>query len=259
MGLINHANRDVDIEIMIRKVGDLAIEMSSTMMIEVKSVGDMVTNVDREVERLLVEYLNEKFPDDGIIGEEGNQKSSVSGRFWAIDPIDGTADFIHGLPGWSVSVALLDGEGYLAGYVYVPTLSKFYRAARGEGATCNGIALRIREGSFLSNEFIAMNAGTHLKLNQSLETRICNAPSAFGPCLVASGKVLGSVSLPAYIWDIAAGYAIASEAGAHFEYLDGSSFSLSKLQNRERMPSALLCGSRAFITYAHERIDLRGA
>jgi myo-inositol-1(or 4)-monophosphatase len=252
-------SRSMNIEAIIQKAGNIALEMSSEISIEEKAVGDLVTRADREVERILVEYLASHFPNDGIIGEEGSQKSGTSGRIWAIDPIDGTADYVRGLPTWSVSVGLIESDRYLEGYVCVPAQNKFYRASLGQGAFCNGKRIHTREGSFSSGEFIAMNAGTHLKLTQSLDTRICNAPSALGPCLVASGTVLGAVSLPAYVWDIAGAYAVASEAGAQFRYLDGSNFSLAQIQNRKRMPHALLCGSEAFIAYACSRISERNS
>ena len=77
-------------------------------------------------------------PDDGIVGEEGTARPGTSGVSWLVDPIDGTTNFVYGLPHWATSIAAADADGALAGAVYVPVLGELYTATRGRGATLDG-------------------------------------------------------------------------------------------------------------------------
>ena len=95
---------------------------------------DMVTEYDRLSEAHIVEGLLAVRPDDAIIGEEGANRPGTSGVQWLIDPIDGTTNFLYGLPGYAVSIAAQDGDGLLAGVVHVPALGETFHAGRGSGA-----------------------------------------------------------------------------------------------------------------------------
>ncbi|MGH9626827.1 MAG: inositol monophosphatase family protein, partial [Bryobacteraceae bacterium] len=104
---------------------------------ESKSDLSPVTIADRETERLITHRIAEAFPDDGLLGEEGAVKESLNGRRWIIDPIDGTRDFVRGLPLWSVLIGLeIDGEVAL-GICYMAAQDQMYWAARGQGAWVN--------------------------------------------------------------------------------------------------------------------------
>ena len=110
---------------------------------EDKSDDSPVTVADRECERLIVSGLRAAFPDDGLLGEEGASDAGRSGRLWIVDPIDGTRDFLRGLPTWSNLIGLeVDGEVVL-GTCNMAAQGELYWAVRGEGAFVNGRQVRV--------------------------------------------------------------------------------------------------------------------
>src|SRR5690349_7410745 len=112
--------------------------------VETKSTGtDMVSEADREAEAAIAELLRSERPDDGLVGEEGADESSASGRRWVVDPLDGTTNYLYGFPAWCVSVALEDEQGGLAGVVHNPVSGETYSAERGQGARLNGEPIHV--------------------------------------------------------------------------------------------------------------------
>ena len=239
------------------EAGDLALSYVGTTAITEKAVGNLLTEADTAVESFVRNRLQQQFPHDGFIGEESGSQAGTTGRVWILDPIDGTADFANRLPCWSVSLACAEEGSIVAGVVNAAAAGKCYSAAQGSGAFCNGSPIERVSKKFDAGSFFAINASAHLQIDQQLAMRLCNAPSALAPCYVADGIAQGSVTQPAYIWDIAAAYCIAREAGATFSYLSGEPFSLEPLFERERMQDILLCGSDEFIAYARSRITRR--
>jgi len=104
---------------------------------EKSSAVDFATQMDQQAEDLIVKQLLATRPDDGIIAEEGSAKESKSGITWVIDPLDGTVNYLYGLPGWNVSVAAKDKDGVVVGVVYAPSIDGFWTGVRGGGATYN--------------------------------------------------------------------------------------------------------------------------
>ena len=106
------------------QAGDLLMKRPQTFQVTSKSVAiDIATQMDHDSEKLIVDSLLAARRDDGIIGEEGSSKPSSSGITWVVDPIDGTVNYLYGLPGWSVSIAAKDEQGVLAGVVHSPTIA----------------------------------------------------------------------------------------------------------------------------------------
>src|SRR5580704_19379963 len=101
-----------------------------------------VTIADKECEKLISKLLDETYPDDGILGEEGSSKESKNGRRWIIDPIDGTRDFLRGNPAWAVLIGLEEAGEVVAGISYLPALNEMYTAARNLGSYCNDERIR---------------------------------------------------------------------------------------------------------------------
>jgi myo-inositol-1(or 4)-monophosphatase len=98
------------------------------------SATDLVSDADREAERVIRELLGRERPTDGLVAEEGSRAEADSGRRWIVDPLDGTINFLYELPAWAVSVALEDADGVAAGVVHSPVLGETFCAVRGEGA-----------------------------------------------------------------------------------------------------------------------------
>jgi myo-inositol-1(or 4)-monophosphatase len=108
------------------------------------SLTDEVSDADRAAERILVDAIHSAHPDDGIVSEEGARVRGRSGRRWLVDPLDGTINYLYGIPQWSVSVACVDADGPLVGVVHDPVKDEVFFAQRGQGGWLRS---RAREGS----------------------------------------------------------------------------------------------------------------
>ncbi|MFM1758463.1 MAG: hypothetical protein RL193_1040, partial [Actinomycetota bacterium] len=133
-------NELLDLAISIaKKAGALLQERPAQLTIDTKSSDiDIVTQMDKASEKLIVDAILAARPDDGIIGEEGADRPSKSGYTWVIDPIDGTVNYFYNMHGWSVSIAVRDTQGVVVGVVYAPTINSMYTAIRGGGSFLNG-------------------------------------------------------------------------------------------------------------------------
>lgn len=201
--------------------------------VETKSSGtDMVTEFDRAAEALIVRTLRRERPQDAIVGEEGTDDDGTSGITWFIDPIDGTTNFLYGLPGYAVSVAAADARGPLAAAVAVPSFAETFTAARGRGAWCNGVPLRCSAETNLAEALVATgfsyDADRRVRQAAVLEQVIGRVRDIrrFGAasvdlCFVGAGRVDAYFEIGLNPWDSAAGLLVASEAGAVLADLSG--------------------------------------
>jgi histidinol-phosphatase len=189
-----------------------------------------VTLADKECERLIAAALDEAFPGDGLLGEEGVAKKSASGRRWIIDPIDGTRDFLRGLPTWAVLIGLETGSDVSAGVVYFPVHGDIYFAARSGGAFFNDRAIRVSSISEPDQALLCVN-GLNNVLGLPFAPGLLDwmqsfwAVRSFGGCqdamLVASGRAEAWIEPDGKPWDFAPLKIIAEEAGAVFFNFDG--------------------------------------
>ena len=199
---------------------------------------DIVTQMDRASETLLAQALAQAFPDDGVLGEEGTDHVSSSGRQWVLDPLDGTVNYFYGLPHWAVSVALVDErtrEG-LVGVVHAPLLGLTMAAQRGKGArriqTRGTQSIAISQCPSLDRALVGTGfgysperrAGQARTLTQVLPQvrdirRIGSC--AIDLCLVACGELDAYYERGVSEWDFAAGGLIVTEAGGYVTGLRG--------------------------------------
>jgi histidinol phosphatase-like enzyme (inositol monophosphatase family) len=191
-----------------------------------------VTVADREAEKLIASAIAKAFPDDGILGEEGSDRPSNNGRKWIIDPIDGTRDFVRGLPLWSVLIALeIDGEVAL-GVCHLVAREEMYWAVRGRGAYLN--EHRIHASGITTPEqalacVTALNSCQAMAYGPRLLPWLSQfwAVRSLGGCvdamMVASGRAEVWIEPHAKAWDLAPLKIILEEAGAVFHNLDGRS------------------------------------
>ena len=190
----------------------------------------IVTDLDRGGEALIAAALAEAFPGDGLVSEEGTARPSATGWRWIADPLDGTTNFVSGLPNFAVSLAALDEDGPAIGVVHAPALGATFRAERGRGA--HGTAGRLRTSAvtalgdcvFLVNKAYAPpDALWHLTaglLPQLRASRMFGCVS-LDLAMVAAGWADGLVMLPADPWDVAAGVLLVEEAGGTVSDLAG--------------------------------------
>jgi fructose-1,6-bisphosphatase/inositol monophosphatase family enzyme len=186
---------------------------------------DPVTDFDRAAERLIVDAIRTRRPEDSIVGEEGADHVGGSGLAWHVDPIDGTANFVYDLPGWCTSIAVVDADGPLVGAVYVPVTDELFSAARGRGATRNGEMIRCSSVSVLSEALVGTGFSYSAERRTLQARRLTEllpavrdirrlGSAAIDLCLVASGRLDAYFEEHLNSWDLAAGVLIAAEAGA---------------------------------------------
>lgn len=196
------------------------------------SATDPVTEVDREVEALLVAALLAARPDDGVVGEEGADRTGSSGVRWLVDPIDGTVNFLYGIPGCNVSVAAEHGGRIVAGAVVDPLHDDVFAAARGHGATRNGTPIACTTVAEPALALVGTGFGydpERRRRQAEVLARVLPAvrdirrvgAAAVDLCWVACGRLDGYYERGLQAWDWAAGGLVATEAGAVVTDLDG--------------------------------------
>lgn len=205
--------------------------------LKVKSKPDMtpVSDADVAVEEVLRERLAEARPGDSIVGEEFGGETAFEGRQWVIDPIDGTKNFVRGVPVWATLISLLvDGQPVL-GVVSAPALARRWYAAQGSGAwrTFNKGSLKRLEVSHvgeLADASLAMSSLEGWKARGLQENfialtertwRLRGYGDFFGYCLVAEGAVDIAAEPEVSVWDLAALSVLVTEAGGTFSSLNG--------------------------------------
>ncbi|MFV0309723.1 MAG: inositol monophosphatase family protein [Desertimonas sp.] len=198
---------------------------ASGLEVDSKStITDLVTEHDRAAENVLVDRIISARPDDAIVGEEGTDRPGRSGISWYLDPIDGTTNFVYGLPGWATSVAAGDGGGMLVGVVFIPALDELFCAARGRGATLNGRPIRASAASDLAVSLVATGFGYAPEQRRRQGRLVADllgavrdirrlGAAAVDLCHAACGRVDAYFEAGLNVWDIAAGELIAREAG----------------------------------------------
>lgn len=196
---------------------------------------DLVTDTDRKVERFLISELKRRFPEYGIFGEETGRESGDRRDCFVIDPIDGTASFIHGLPNWCVSVGLTRGGRSVAGVIYQPETDELYCAEEGCGSYFNGVRMRVSSRTELSDCIVATGLSclraqwkeeNNLKFIARIAPEVSDlrkyGSAALDCCYTARGVTDAFWELFLQPYDIAAGAIIAREAGAVITDLFGA-------------------------------------
>jgi myo-inositol-1(or 4)-monophosphatase len=195
------------------------------LRVESKGMHDFVTEVDREAEDAVLGHLTPLFPDHAFMAEESAPEATGAGHRWVIDPLDGTTNFIHGVPTFAVSIALEDATGLVAGVVYDPIHDETFHAHRGGGARRNGEPIRCATPEKLDESLIA--TGFPFRELRNLE-RYLRAFRAFVEgtsglrragsasldlAFTACGRYDGFWEIGLSRWDVAAGALLVLEAG----------------------------------------------
>ena len=209
-----------------KKAAELLSARPDVLEVSTKSSDvDIVTQMDKASEALIVSSILAQRPNDGIIGEEGAERKSTSGITWVIDPLDGTVNYFYEMPGWNVSIAAKDKDGVVVGVVVSPTINSTWWAIRGEGSFHNGKKLTCNDPVELNRTMLATGfayesekRAVQLNCISTLLPHIRdirrNGAAAVDLCFVGSGNVDAYFESGLHEWDIAAGGLIAQEAGA---------------------------------------------
>lgn len=232
------------------KVKDLALEaaveagellkenLGRTNTVEFKGEIDLVTEMDRGAEDLIVRRISSAFPGHSIVAEERRGVERASPYRWIVDPLDGTTNYAHGYPVFCVSIAFECEGKVLIGVIHDPVLQETFLAEKGEGATLNGRPIHVSEIDRLNLSLLA--TGFPYDIRRSKETNLDNfcrfslkaqairraGSAALDLCYVACGRFDGFWELKLKPWDVAAGALIVEEAGGRVTTFDGGPFTI---------------------------------
>lgn len=207
--------------------------------IQHKGIIDLVTEIDKKSEDYLISEIRAKFPEHTILGEEsGKLNGSNQGGMWLIDPLDGTSNYAHGLPIFSVSIGYQVAGEMQLGVVYDPMMDECFVAEKGQGAYLNGKQIHVSDTQELIKAMLVtgfpynvhstkennLDYFSNFILHAQAVRRLGSA--ALDLCYVASGRLDGYWELQLQAWDAAAGILILSEAGGIATNMDGTPFKL---------------------------------
>ena len=209
-----------------RRAGDVALGFfRQGVSVESKEDGTPVTVADRTAERAAREWLEARFPQDGILGEEFGETRPDARRRWILDPIDGTKTFVRGVPLWGTLVGVAEGERILAGAAYFPAVGELLVAAPGQGCLWNGKPTRVSQVAELSQATVlATDERFQVHPERGFAwrelTRRASVARTWGDCygylLLATGRAEVMVDEVLSAWDAAALQPIIEEAGGVF-------------------------------------------
>lgn len=194
---------------------------------------DMVSEVDRGAEAIIGDVIGRRRRDDGLLGEEGARRDGSTGVVWVVDPLDGTTNFLFGVPQFAVSVAAeVDGEA-LVGVVIDASRQETWAAVRGGGARLDGVPCRVAVGRSALGTALVSTGFAYRREARQWQARVAAhvvpavrdirrlGSAALDLCWVAGGRVDAYYEWGLQPWDLSAGQLIASEAGGHVEVLPG--------------------------------------
>ncbi|CAN5807139.1 inositol monophosphatase family protein [soil metagenome] len=218
-----------------REAGELLVSYvtRADLHVDTKTTAtDPVSAADRASERLISERVRATRPNDGLMGEEhSGDRAGSSGLRWVVDPLDGTVNFLYGIPQWSVSIAVEDADGPLCGVVHDPSRNETFTAARGGGAQVDGAELTMTAPTRIGDALIASGFSYDPAVRQHQATLLADligtvrdirrfGSAALDLAWLAAGRWDGYAEFALNRWDYSAGSLIVQEAGgtvAHWE------------------------------------------
>ena len=215
-----------------REAGTMLLSRFQGMLaVESKADGSLVTDADRESERIIIEKIRATFPGHGIVGEESVSSRDDADYVWVIDPLDGTHNFIRGIADFGVSIGVRHNGTYCCGVIYMPVEDALYRAERGAGAFKDSRRIRVSTRVKLAACSVGCDSG--LRKGATAKAAVIGAlgTHAFNIRLlgssvrmltyVAEGKLDALIEFEDKVWDCAAGIAIVEEAGGKVSTFSG--------------------------------------
>ena len=204
-------------KILIRDFGEI-----ENLQVSNKGPYDFVTNADLKVENTIIDELKKAKPNYSILSEEKGFENNRDSKTWIIDPIDGTINFLHGVPHFAISIALKENDEIIAGLIYDPIKNEMFYGEKNNGAFFNNHRVRVSKKTELS-ECLFVTGG---KLISDYEfTYRKSGSAALDLAYVAAGRYDGYFQKNLNIWDIAAGIIILKEAGGVLNEIDLSNYS----------------------------------
>ena len=213
--------------------------LGSDIGIENKGELDLVTEVDRACEIAILDRLHRSFPTHDVVAEESVPSLSGSEFVWYVDPLDGTTNYAHSYPFFCTSVALTRAGEVIASAIYDPVKDELFTAARGQGATCNGVPLRVTRATDLLRSVFLTGFPYDLRDDVRHTLRLFerflhharalrrDGAAALDLAYLAAGRIDGYFEERLQPWDVLAGSLMVEEAGGRITRFDGSPIGLS--------------------------------
>jgi myo-inositol-1(or 4)-monophosphatase len=249
-----------ELEAIARDAGALLMQhFHKKVVVEYKGEVDLVTVADRSSEKLIVERLRERWPQHGIVGEEGTRTQPGAEYRWLVDPLDGTTNFAHGYPVFCVSIALARRDDRLeVGVLYDPTRDEMFAAERGHGASLNGKPIHVSATKNLAEAMLGTGFPSHKRhknpniyFYQHLTLHSHGVRRAGSAALdlanVACGRYDGFWEFNLNPWDTGAGVLLVGEAGGQVTRFDGAPF---QLDSREVLATNGLIHAETLLNFA---------
>jgi myo-inositol-1(or 4)-monophosphatase len=197
------------------------------LQVSVKGPSDFVTNTDKKVEKILIEELNKSKKNYSILSEEiGKIENSDKDNLWIIDPIDGTTNFLHGIPHFAISIALMNKNEIISGLIYDPIKDEMFYAEKDNGAYLNNRRIRVSNKKKINECLFA--TGGQIEIESKLNVRKSGS-AALDLAYVASGRFDGYFQNKLNIWDIGAGLILVLEAGGKINDIDKKSINILRV------------------------------
>jgi len=200
-------------KILIRDFGEI-----EKLQVSKKGPSDFVTNSDLRVEKIIIEELKKAKPNYSVISEEnGIENNKDKNNTWIIDPIDGTINFLHGIPHFAISIALRSNNEIVSGLIFDPIKNEMFFAEKDNGAFFNNQRIRVSQKNELNNCLFATGGKFNKEPNLSYRKSGC---AALDMAYVAAGRYDGYFQYNLNLWDIAAGIVLVKEAGGILNQID---------------------------------------
>tara|TARA_B100000700_G_scaffold179414_1_gene198100 strand:+ start:300 stop:1058 length:759 start_codon:yes stop_codon:yes gene_type:complete len=206
-------------KILIRDFGEI-----EKLQVSIKGPSDFVTSADTKAEKIIIEELSKARKNFSILSEEsGNVKKKDKNNVWIIDPIDGTTNFLHGVPHFAISIALKSDNEIISGLIYDPIKDEMFYAEKNVGAFLNNKRIRVSKRKKISECLFAGSANDIKVINENIKGKIVirnSGSAALDMAYVASGRYDAYFQKKVSLWDVAAGIVIIKEAGGHINSID---------------------------------------
>ena len=209
-------------KVLIRDFGEI-----EKLQVSKKSPTDFVTNADFKTEKIIIQELKKARPTYSIISEElGIEKSKDKNNTWIIDPIDGTVNFLHGIPHFAISIALKSNNEIVSGLIFDPIKNEMFYAEKNNGAFFNNQRIRVSKKNEINDCLFA--TGGKIKFEPKIPFRKSGS-AALDMAYVAAGRYDGYFQSNLNLWDIAAGIILIKEAGGVINEIDLTNIKIVKV------------------------------
>ncbi len=231
-----------DIQRIIRNAGEVALERRSSARVQLKSDWTPFTDIELEMERLIVGFIQERFPDFQMITEESGVHGISAPWVWVLDPIDGTKVFLNGLPNWGISLGLLVEGKPALGFFYMPVSRDFYWGGEGFGAFLNETDLatirRLPYDDPLA--FLAVSSNAHRRFEFDHPRVQAFGSTAAHLSYVVQGIAIGALTRRVHLWDVAGLLPLLEQTGIQVEFFSKGKFTPESFLDGSNLPEELL-------------------